>query len=83
MTGAVGRALICCQYAIWVRTVLGERLCSPTCVAILMSNQDKPRLEELPGPRVENRTIVWVYLVAFVVAVIIGLILRFAINAAP
>ena len=48
-----------------------------------MSNQDKPRLEELPGPRVENRTIVWVYLVAFVVAVIIGLILRFAINATP
>jgi len=49
-----------------------------------MSNPDKPRLEELSGhTRVENRTIVWVYLVAFVVAVIIGLILRFAINAAP
>jgi len=32
---------------------------------------------------VENRTIVWVYLVAFVVAVIIGLILRLAINATP
>jgi hypothetical protein len=42
---------------------------------------DKPRLEELSGhTRVENRTIVWTYLVAFVVAVIIGLILRFAIN---
>ena len=49
-----------------------------------MSNQDKPRLEELSGhKRVENRTIVWVYLVAFVVAVIIGLILRFATNATP
>ena len=49
-----------------------------------MSSQDKPRLEELSGhTRVENRTIVWVYLVAFVVAVIIGLILRLAINATP
>ena len=41
-------------------------------------------MEELSGhTRVENRTIVWVYLVAFVVAVIIGLILRLAINATP
>ena len=51
---------------------------------IIVSKQDKPRLEELSGhTRVENSTILWVYLVAFVVAVIIGLILRFAINATP
>jgi hypothetical protein len=49
-----------------------------------MNKQDKLRLEELSGhTRVENSTILWVYLVAFVVAVIIGLILRFAINATP
>jgi hypothetical protein len=49
-----------------------------------MSKQDKPKIEEMPGrTRVENRTIVWVYLVAFAVAVVIGLILRFAINATP
>jgi hypothetical protein len=45
-----------------------------------MSKQDTPKIEEMSGhTRVENSTILWVYLVAFVLAVIIGLILRFAI----
>jgi hypothetical protein len=45
-----------------------------------MTKQDKPRFEELSGHlRVENSTILRVYLVAFVLAVMIGLILRFAI----
>jgi hypothetical protein len=49
-----------------------------------MSKQDKPRFEELSGHlRMENSTILCGYLVAFVLAVIIGLTLRFAINATP
>jgi len=45
-----------------------------------MSKQDKPKSEELSGHlRLENRTILCVFLVAFVLAVMIGLILRFTI----
>ena len=49
-----------------------------------MSEQDKPRFEELSGHlRMDTSTILCGYLVAFVLAVMIGLILRFTINATP
>jgi hypothetical protein len=49
-----------------------------------MSKQDKLRVEELSGYlRMENSTILCGYFVAFVLALMIGLILRFAINATP
>jgi hypothetical protein len=49
-----------------------------------MIEQNKPRSEELSVHlRMENSTILCGFLVAFVLAVMIGLILRFAINATP